>query len=81
MLIMGLKRKACSETSTGVGRRTRTISPPSPVPAPFPLASHPGLLIQQVIFFICFAAFTFLVVIPLQSGTSSYLFKVVRNMW
>ncbi|XP_015728235.1 receptor for retinol uptake STRA6 isoform X1 [Coturnix japonica] len=40
-----------------------------------------GLLIQQVIFFICFAAFTFLVVIPLQSGTSSYLFKVVQNMW
>uniref|UniRef100_A0A8C9F673 Receptor for retinol uptake STRA6 n=1 Tax=Pavo cristatus TaxID=9049 RepID=A0A8C9F673_PAVCR len=36
-----------------------------------------GLLIQQVIFFICFAAFTFLVVIPLQSGTSSYLFKIV----
>uniref|UniRef100_A0A8C9F811 Receptor for retinol uptake STRA6 n=1 Tax=Pavo cristatus TaxID=9049 RepID=A0A8C9F811_PAVCR len=40
-----------------------------------------GLLIQQVIFFICFAAFTFLVVIPLQSGTSSYLFKIVQNMW
>uniref|UniRef100_G1MVC1 Receptor for retinol uptake STRA6 n=1 Tax=Meleagris gallopavo TaxID=9103 RepID=G1MVC1_MELGA len=40
-----------------------------------------GLLLQQVIFFICFAAFTFLVIIPLQSGTSSYLFKIVQNMW
>ncbi|NXL80930.1 STRA6 protein, partial [Leptocoma aspasia] len=40
-----------------------------------------GLLIQQVIFFICFVAFTFLVVIPLQAGTSSPLFGMIRNMW
>ncbi|NXL90462.1 STRA6 protein, partial [Alectura lathami] len=40
-----------------------------------------ALLIQQVIFFICSAAFTFLVVIPLQSGTSSHLFRIVQNMW
>ncbi|NXQ91859.1 STRA6 protein, partial [Nyctibius grandis] len=40
-----------------------------------------GLLIQQVIFFICSAAFTFLLVIPLQSGTTPYLFKVIQNMW
>ncbi|XP_008496820.2 receptor for retinol uptake STRA6 [Calypte anna] len=40
-----------------------------------------GLLIQQVIFFICSVAFTFLVVIPLQSGTNTYLFKVIQNMW
>uniref|UniRef100_A0A8B9V914 Receptor for retinol uptake STRA6 n=1 Tax=Anas zonorhyncha TaxID=75864 RepID=A0A8B9V914_9AVES len=40
-----------------------------------------GLLIQQVIFFICSAAFTFLVVIPLQSGTSTHLFRLVQNMW
>ncbi|NXM76923.1 STRA6 protein, partial [Serilophus lunatus] len=40
-----------------------------------------GLLIQQVIFFICFVAFAFLVVIPLQSGTSTPLFKIIQNMW
>ncbi|KFZ52739.1 Stimulated by retinoic acid 6, partial [Antrostomus carolinensis] len=40
-----------------------------------------GLLIQQVIFFICSVAFTFLFVIPLQSGMNTYLFKVIRNMW
>ncbi|NWX87403.1 STRA6 protein, partial [Nothoprocta pentlandii] len=40
-----------------------------------------GLLIQQVIFFICLVAFTFLFVIPLQSGTNMYLFKVLQNMW
>ncbi|NXG42246.1 STRA6 protein, partial [Psilopogon haemacephalus] len=40
-----------------------------------------GLLIQQVIFFVCSVGFTFLFVIPLQSGTSSPLFKVVQNMW
>ncbi|XP_041274315.1 receptor for retinol uptake STRA6 [Onychostruthus taczanowskii] len=40
-----------------------------------------GLLIQQVIFFLCFVAFTFLVVIPLQIGTSSPLFGIIRNMW
>uniref|UniRef100_A0A8C5JKV5 Receptor for retinol uptake STRA6 n=1 Tax=Junco hyemalis TaxID=40217 RepID=A0A8C5JKV5_JUNHY len=40
-----------------------------------------GLLIQQVIFFLCFVAFTFLVVIPLQLGTSSPLFGIIRNMW
>ncbi|NWT80196.1 STRA6 protein, partial [Lanius ludovicianus] len=40
-----------------------------------------GLLIQQVIFFLCSVAFTFLVVIPLQAGTNSPLFGMVRNMW
>ncbi|XP_063268559.1 receptor for retinol uptake STRA6 [Prinia subflava] len=40
-----------------------------------------GLLIQQVIFFLCSVAFTFLVVIPLQDGTSSPLFGIIRNMW
>ncbi|XP_068059463.1 receptor for retinol uptake STRA6 [Anomalospiza imberbis] len=40
-----------------------------------------GLLIQQVIFFLCSVAFTFLVVIPLQIGTSSPLFGIIRNMW
>ncbi|NXN19207.1 STRA6 protein, partial [Indicator maculatus] len=40
-----------------------------------------GLLIQQVIFFVCSVGFTFLFVIPLQSGTSSPLFRVVQNMW
>ncbi|NXB71615.1 STRA6 protein, partial [Donacobius atricapilla] len=40
-----------------------------------------GLLIQQVIFFLCFVAFTFLVVIPLQAGTGSPLFGIIRNMW
>ncbi|NXN05604.1 STRA6 protein, partial [Sylvia borin] len=40
-----------------------------------------GLLIQQVIFFLCSVAFTFLVVIPLQAGTSSLLFRIIRNMW
>uniref|UniRef100_A0A8C8VH54 Receptor for retinol uptake STRA6 n=1 Tax=Pelusios castaneus TaxID=367368 RepID=A0A8C8VH54_9SAUR len=39
-----------------------------------------GLLIQQVIFFICTVAFTFLVVIPLQSGTNRHLFKILENM-
>ncbi|RMB94535.1 hypothetical protein DUI87_29347 [Hirundo rustica rustica] len=40
-----------------------------------------GLLIQQVIFFLGFVAFTFLVVIPLQDGTGSPLFGIIRNMW
>ncbi|NXX99989.1 STRA6 protein, partial [Centropus bengalensis] len=40
-----------------------------------------GLLIQQVIFFICSVAFTFLFVIPLQSGTNTHLFKIIQNMW
>ncbi|NWQ82729.1 STRA6 protein, partial [Columbina picui] len=40
-----------------------------------------GLLIQQVIFFICSVGFTFLIVIPLQSGTNTHLFKIIRNMW
>ncbi|NXQ56594.1 STRA6 protein, partial [Anthoscopus minutus] len=40
-----------------------------------------GLLIQQVIFFLCFVAFTFLVVIPLQAGTGSPLLGIIRNMW
>ncbi|XP_064312914.1 receptor for retinol uptake STRA6 [Phalacrocorax carbo] len=40
-----------------------------------------GLLIQQVIFFICSVGFTFLFVIPLQSGTNTPLFKIIQNMW
>ncbi|NXI23861.1 STRA6 protein, partial [Sterrhoptilus dennistouni] len=40
-----------------------------------------GLLIQQVIFFLCSVAFTFLVVIPLQASTGSLLFGIIRNMW
>ncbi|XP_060115974.1 receptor for retinol uptake STRA6 [Heteronotia binoei] len=40
-----------------------------------------GLLIQQIVFFTCAVAFTFLVVIPLQSGANMYLFKVAENMW
>ncbi|XP_031978898.1 receptor for retinol uptake STRA6 [Corvus moneduloides] len=40
-----------------------------------------GLLIQQVIFFLCSATFAFLVVIPLQAGTGSPLFGILRNMW
>ncbi|NXB64722.1 STRA6 protein, partial [Struthidea cinerea] len=40
-----------------------------------------GLLIQQVIFFLCSVAFAFLVLIPLQAGTGSPLFGIIRNMW
>ncbi|NXB14384.1 STRA6 protein, partial [Rhagologus leucostigma] len=40
-----------------------------------------GLLIQQVIFFLCSVAFAFLVVIPLQAGTGSLLFGIIQNMW
>ncbi|NXE92366.1 STRA6 protein, partial [Menura novaehollandiae] len=40
-----------------------------------------GLLIQQVIFFICSVAFAFLVVIPLQAGTGTPLFRILQNMW
>ncbi|NXA33135.1 STRA6 protein, partial [Eudromia elegans] len=40
-----------------------------------------GLLIQQVIFFVCLVAFTFFFVIPLQSGSNMHLFKVLQNMW
>ncbi|XP_075753711.1 receptor for retinol uptake STRA6 isoform X2 [Pelodiscus sinensis] len=40
-----------------------------------------GLLIQQVIFFICAVGFSFLVVIPLQSGAHMHLFKILENMW
>lgn len=46
-----------------------------------PCVSLPGLLIQQVIFFICSVGFTFLFIIPLQSGTNTYLFKIIQNMW
>jgi len=46
-----------------------------------PRVSFPGLVIQQVIFFICSVGFTFLVVIPLQSGTNTHLFKIIQNMW
>lgn len=46
-----------------------------------PLVSLSGLLIQQVIFFICTVGFTFFFVIPLQSGTNTYLFKILQNMW
>lgn len=34
-----------------------------------------------MIFFICSVGFTFLFVIPLQSGTNSYLFRIIQNMW
>nr|XP_020659494.1 stimulated by retinoic acid gene 6 protein homolog isoform X1 [Pogona vitticeps]XP_020659495.1 stimulated by retinoic acid gene 6 protein homolog isoform X1 [Pogona vitticeps] len=40
-----------------------------------------GLLIQQIILFVCTVGFTFLVVIPLQSGSNVHLFKIVENMW
>ncbi|XP_005521782.1 PREDICTED: stimulated by retinoic acid gene 6 protein homolog [Pseudopodoces humilis] len=40
-----------------------------------------GLLIQQVIFFLCSVAFAFLVVIPLQAGRGSPLLGIVRNVW
>ncbi|XP_061450935.1 receptor for retinol uptake STRA6 [Rhineura floridana] len=40
-----------------------------------------GLLIQHIVFFIGTVGFTFLVVIPLQSGTNMHLFKTVENMW
>nr|XP_006121151.1 receptor for retinol uptake STRA6 [Pelodiscus sinensis] len=40
-----------------------------------------GLLIQQVIFFVCAVGFSFLVVIPLQSGAHMHLFKILENMW
>ncbi|EMP35699.1 Stimulated by retinoic acid gene 6 protein like protein [Chelonia mydas] len=44
-------------------------------------SSGDGLLTQQVIFFVCTVGFTFLVVIPLQSGTNMHLFKILENMW
>ncbi|XP_062998273.1 receptor for retinol uptake STRA6 [Elgaria multicarinata webbii] len=40
-----------------------------------------GLLLQHVVFFICTVGFTFLVAIPLQSGSNVHLFKIVENMW
>ncbi|XP_063170016.1 receptor for retinol uptake STRA6 isoform X1 [Candoia aspera] len=40
-----------------------------------------ALLIQHVVFFICIMSFTFLIAIPLQSGTNMHLFKIVVNMW
>ncbi|XP_067327281.1 receptor for retinol uptake STRA6 isoform X1 [Anolis sagrei] len=40
-----------------------------------------GLLIQHIVFFVSTVAFTFLVAIPLQSGTNVHLFKIVENMW
>ncbi|XP_042327473.1 receptor for retinol uptake STRA6-like [Sceloporus undulatus] len=40
-----------------------------------------GLLIQHIVFFVCALGFTFLVAIPLQSGTNVHLFKIVENMW
>ncbi|XP_033016480.1 receptor for retinol uptake STRA6 [Lacerta agilis] len=40
-----------------------------------------GLLIQHIVFFVCTVTFTFLVVIPLQSGSNMLLFKTMENMW
>ncbi|XP_044294993.1 receptor for retinol uptake STRA6 [Varanus komodoensis] len=40
-----------------------------------------GLLVQHVAFFVCAVGFTFLVAIPLQSGTNMHLFRIMGNMW
>ncbi|XP_053127689.1 receptor for retinol uptake STRA6 [Hemicordylus capensis] len=40
-----------------------------------------GLVIQHIVAFICTVGFTFLVAIPLQSGSNMHLFKIVENMW
>ncbi|XP_070618725.1 receptor for retinol uptake STRA6 [Erythrolamprus reginae] len=40
-----------------------------------------ALLIQHIVFFICIVCFAFLIVIPLQSGSNMYLFKIVVSLW
>ncbi|XP_039193497.1 receptor for retinol uptake STRA6 [Crotalus tigris] len=40
-----------------------------------------ALLIQHIVFFICIVCFTFLIVVPLQSGSNMHLFKIVVNLW
>ncbi|GCB71777.1 hypothetical protein scyTo_0008925 [Scyliorhinus torazame] len=40
-----------------------------------------GLLIQQVVFFICFLLFAFLIVVPVLQGHKLLVFRVLENMW
>ncbi|XP_078388414.1 receptor for retinol uptake stra6 [Cetorhinus maximus] len=40
-----------------------------------------GLLIQQLVFFICFLLFAFLVVVPILHGQKLIIFRVLENMW
>ncbi|XP_023789452.1 receptor for retinol uptake STRA6 [Cyanistes caeruleus] len=54
---------------------------PEPQQIPRFRVPFPGLLIQQVIFFLCSVAFAFLVVIPLQAGHGSPLLGILRNVW
>ncbi|KAG8144909.1 hypothetical protein E2320_013308 [Naja naja] len=35
----------------------------------------------HIVFFICIVCFTFLIVVPLQSGSNMFLFKIVVNLW
>uniref|UniRef100_A0A670YB43 Receptor for retinol uptake STRA6 n=1 Tax=Pseudonaja textilis TaxID=8673 RepID=A0A670YB43_PSETE len=39
-----------------------------------------ALFIQHLVFFICIVCFTFLIVVPLQSGSNMFLFKIVMNL-
>uniref|UniRef100_A0A8C6XYI3 Receptor for retinol uptake STRA6 n=1 Tax=Naja naja TaxID=35670 RepID=A0A8C6XYI3_NAJNA len=39
-----------------------------------------ALFIQHIVFFICIVCFTFLIVVPLQSGSNMFLFKIVVNL-
>ncbi|XP_026540345.1 receptor for retinol uptake STRA6 [Notechis scutatus] len=40
-----------------------------------------ALFIQHIVFFICIVCFTFLIIVPLQSGSNMFLFKIVLNLW
>ncbi|XP_078056130.1 receptor for retinol uptake stra6 [Mustelus asterias] len=40
-----------------------------------------GLLIQQLVFFICFLLFSFLIVVPILRGQRLLIFGILENMW
>uniref|UniRef100_UPI00398EC577 receptor for retinol uptake stra6 n=1 Tax=Pristiophorus japonicus TaxID=55135 RepID=UPI00398EC577 len=40
-----------------------------------------GLLFQQLVFFICFLLFAFLVIVPILHGQSLLIFRILDNMW
>ncbi|XP_067871594.1 receptor for retinol uptake stra6 isoform X2 [Heterodontus francisci] len=40
-----------------------------------------GLFIQQLVFFICFLLFAFLVVVPILYGRNLLIFRILKNMW
>lgn len=40
-----------------------------------------GLIIQQIVFFICFLLFAFLIIIPILTGQNMIIFRILEKMW